>query len=538
MVRVTGHAKTYMVLPDCDVPKGVIAENRRLEFIVEVDGRPPDHRSELYLNDIALPRFTRGGKTVFLFENEFFAGDLRIAIIREGEVLSMAEVEVDADLAKLTRDEYATMVSETSRATLALYRLGVVTMPASTSANGLRCDVVTLELIRTNFVRFERAVSRIADHPVRLLESMSEEVDVARARRIDDRTILAALRSPHSRAATVAELASAPGLVGALGGRWAPRLRQTKREETVDAYENRVIVGFMRWLRSVIADLTERFSVGATVELPAGTEALWSARVSRWRNRIANLERRSIFSGLRPEHGLRATSVFRMHPDYAAAFSAMSRMRAGLGVAGLARPNLSVDRTYRLYEIWCYVSLLAAAASVFPNSRARIAEVLRGCEDGRAFGMVLAQGGAGNIPLEETLILTYQRRVTRKPAADGVRTPLVEAIPDIALSRLDPSGRCTGMVVLDPKYRSGSSLNAGVQDLHAYRDSILGYDDKPVVRGAVVMAPRPSDLPILKGAIPLNMPAIAEVRPAHDQGVFERLLTRSVEMLSSTLCVA
>lgn len=94
------------------------------------------------------------------------------------------------------------------------------------------------------------------------------------------------------------------------------------------------------------------------------------------------------------------------------------------------------------------------------------------------------------------------------------------------------------MVVLDPKYRSGSSLNAGVQDLHAYRDSILGFDDKPVVRGAVVMAPRPGSLPILEGKIPLNMPAIAEVRPAHDLGVFERLLKQAVEVLPDTHCAA
>lgn len=68
---------------------------------------------------------------------------------------------------------------------------------------------------------------------------------------------------------------------------------------------------------------------------------------------------------------------------------------------------------------------------------------MRGSEDARAFGTVLAQGNAGNIPLEESLILTYQRRVTRKPAADGVRTPLVDAIPDVVLSRVDASGRCT-----------------------------------------------------------------------------------------------
>ena len=524
------------MFPACTVPRGFITENRRLEFTVEADGKPLDGNCDLLLNDVPVPRLPRRGEAAFLFETEFYAGDIRIAVVRDGTVLFSTEIEVDPDAAKLTREEYAAMVAETARATLALYRLGAVTMPATASAGAARSDVITLELIRTNLEKFERAVSQIADRPLRTLASTSTEVDALRARRVDDRAISVALRSPHSRPAMAAERAAAPGLVRALGGLWAPRLLQTRREETLALYENRAIAGFLRWLRAALADIAQRLSAGAAVELPSGTAQVWTERIARWRARIARLERRSFFADLIPEHTLRATSVFRLHPDYAAAFTAMMRMRAGLGPAAAALPNVPVDRTYRLYEIWCYVGLLAATAAAFPRARPRVAEILRGCGAPGTLGTVLAQGSAGAIFLEEDLVLTYQRRVTPRPGSDGARTPLVEAIPDVVLSRTDPGGCCIGMAVLDPKYRAGRSLNEGIQDVHAYRDAIVGADGERLVRAAVVMAPRPVGLPTVSGPFPLKMPAVAIVRPGHDPAVFEKLLIGAIASVPRAPC--
>jgi len=313
---------------------------------------------------------------------------------------------------------------------------------------------------------------------------------------------------------------------------------QTRREETLALYENRAIAGFLRWLRAALAGIAKRLSDGAAVELPSGTTQLWTERIARWRAKIAGLERRSFFADLLPDHSLRATSVFRLHPDYAAAFAAMTRMQAGLGPAATALPDVPVDRTYRLYEIWCYVGLLAAAATTFPQARPRVTEILRGCTTPGALGTMLAQGCTGAIRLKEDLVLTYQRRVTPEPGSDGVRTPLVEAIPDVVLCRTDPCGRCIGMTVLDPKYRVGKSLNRGIQDVHAYRDAIIGADGERLVRAAVVMAPRPSGLPVVSGQLPLMMPAIAIARPGHEPAVFERLLASAIDALPKAPCTA
>jgi hypothetical protein len=220
-----------------------------------------------------------------------------------------------------------------------------------------------------------------------------------------------------------------------------------------------------------------------------------------------------------------------MQPDYASAFAAMARMKAGLG-AGAAAPSIPIDRTYRLYEIWCYINFLLAAANRFPNVQPLLGPILKGCPRPSGLGTMLAQGEASDIALGPELRLTYQRRISTMVGKDGCHTMLIEAIPDIVISRVDPSGRCLGMVVLDPKYRVRGSLLDGVRDLHVYRDAILDSDRNRVIRGAIVLAPRAHGFAEVEGEFPSGLPGIAVARPGTEQlGVFARLLEAAVRAL-------
>jgi hypothetical protein len=162
--------------------------------------------------------------------------------------------------------------------------------------------------------------------------------------------------------------------------------------------------------------------------------------------------RRGLFASISPDRSLHATSVFRSHPDYAAAFSAMTRMRSGLGVGKGAVPSMPLDRTYELYELWCYIGVLAAVADRFPDSRTKIAEILKGSPSPRGLGVLLARGDATVVPIDSTTLLTYQKRIGPQPSADGTRTLLLEVVPDITVSRIGSDGTCAGRIVLDPKY--------------------------------------------------------------------------------------
>lgn len=478
-----------------------------------------------------MDRVVRAGVTVFPFETDFYAGNIRAAILRRGRVLASVDVDVDPDIAKLTRDEYASMVSDIARSTLALYRLGAVTLPAATDAAGMRSDLVTLDLVRSNFDAFERAVARIADQPIRTLRSTAIPTDIMRTRRVDDRAIATALRSGASRVATKAEARAAPRLVGALGGRWVPTISEIRREERLDIYENRALLGFIRWLERTLAGLSRRLAAERTDIHPA-TAAVWLDRLRRWRARLSLLSRRDLFASLIPVPSLHATNVFRLHPDYASAFSAMSRMKAGLGTGAAVAPAVPIDRTHALYESWCYLNLLHAAAEAFPACRPAVAALLKGCTAPNKLGAVLARGEAARFELVEGLTMTYQRRFSTEPSCDGSRTLVVEAIPDVTLARCDASGRSVGIVVMDPKYRTGKSLTDGIRDMHVYRDAIVSDGDGRLVVGAVILAPRPGNVPVIGDDLPTEFPAAVIARPGHDPQVFRRLLGAAVKALS------
>jgi hypothetical protein len=423
------------------------------------------------------------------------------------------------------------MVADIARATLALYRHSAVTVPASANATGAQANIVAHELIRTNFDIFERAIERIANHPVRLLQSYSKNTSILKARRVHDRAIGFAIRNGRSRVATGSEALAAPKLVGSLGGQWIPGIQETRRRETTDIYEHRAILGFIRWLDAKLARIFADLSRTSSEELSAITRQVYRDRISRWRSRLAATMRRSVFTGIAAETSLYATSIFRLHPQYASAFSAMSRMRAGLSTAKFIAPAVPIDRTYQLYELWCYVGLLAAVSERFPISRKKIADILKACVSPTLLGFTLSRGDDTEIPLDDHRQITYQRRISTTPSRDGARTLVVDAVPDVCISQRSTTGLCEALVILDPKYRSGASLKDGIRDMHVYRDAILDSGGNRLVKAAVALSPRPSGLPPFPGNFPLDRPSIMALLPASDPNTFSRLLDVSLKAL-------
>lgn len=320
--------------------------------------------------------------------------------------------------------------------------------------------------------------------------------------------------------------------MGALGGGWVPNVAELRRTENADVYENRALLGFLCWLDRVLAMAARRISEeGLKTIGPAA--AVWLERIAYWRSRVSSLARRDIFIGLAADPSLRATSVFRMHPDYASAFSSMVRMRAGLGTGSTVAPAIPLDRTFSLYEIWCYIGLIQAAAECFPICRNDVSALLSGLAQPNQLGTVLANGEASSINLGNGLTLTYQRRFSSKVDANGCYTSIIQAIPDVTIARVNTKGRCTGIVVLDPKYRAGASLLDGIRDLHVYRDAIRGDEGRPLVAAAVALAPRPIGFSTFGVSGANDRPSVVTVRPGHHSDVFYNLLAEAVRALES-----
>lgn len=510
--------------PKNSTPPGFLREQRSYALIVNYNGNLANTLYELLINDYPAERIIKGKRDYYRFSTDFYAGDVRITLASAGKVLFDHQLVIDPDRFKLTRTDYRLMVADIRRATLALYRFGNVTLPAPTSASARRTALLTLELIRAHFAQFESAVSRVARQPATHLAASSKRVDVLSARRLESRNLVRALRSKSMRKATNGERLAAPKFVAATKGYWVQKVDEAKRVETRDIYEHRAILGFIMWLEKILAHVLHDLDPDQA-ELPLSIRH----RIENWRSRLRKIRSEDLFRGIKAETALRATTRFRMHPDYANIFTAMSAMRSGLGDREGVVSALPVDRTYVLYEMWCYIKLLEAASELVPSTKASIAGILRGIDDPSRLGVVLSRGDPSRIDLGDGCALTYQRRFSTIPDGEGARTFVLDAIPDVCLSALDENGQCKALAVFDPKYRVGSSLLDGLRDLHVYRDAIVGSNG-PLVRYAVALTPGSNLLNCEGGSIPEDRPAALRVRPGHDSSEFRALLKVGMSM--------
>ena len=522
--------ETYSLHPINSVPPSFFVETGRYELDVEFEASLDSGEALLLVNDARIERTTVGGRSFYPFEVGFYAGLLDIVVLQGARVLHAFTIEVEPERAKLTRQDYADMIAELARSTAALYRLSGLGMPSPVTASGPRSSIILLELVRATFDEFERAARKVLVHPNRRLTESYRRTSILRIRRADDRTIQQAVRSRKVRPATSTEREALPRLVGALGGRWTPYLHERRAVEEFNVYENRAILGFLNWLGSAIS--AARRKLEADGAFTPHQLAVWLDRINGWTRRVDALRRSPAFHGLTADPILRSTSVFRMQPEYARLFTLMSRLRSGLGAGPHAVPVLPLERTFILYEMWVYVRFLLATFHRFPASREQIQGLLKGLDRPDQLGNALCSGGASSLQIADDVALTYQRRFATTPDAEGCRTGLIEAVPDITLSRVDEGGRCVGLIVFDPKYRGGASLLDGVRDLHAYRDAIRSEGSKPLVVAAAALAPRPFDIDESALWAGAPYPGIIRARPGLQGDLFDGLLDRALIRLA------
>lgn len=505
-------------------------ETGRYEFEVEFEVAPEGEIS-LIVNNARVEKTTVGSRSFYPFDVGFYAGSLELVVLEAARVLHTLTLEVDPDVAKLTRQDYAEMLADLARSTTALYRLSGLGMPAPVSIDGTRSSIVFLELVRASIDELERAILKVAAHPNRRLAETYHDAPILRVRRADDQALARAVRSRGARPATSLEQQSLPRLVSALGGRWVAALRERRAVEEFDVYENRAVLGFLCWLGPALGAARAKIESDATIALTQSV--VWLDRIRGWSRRIDVLRRNPAFQGLRPDPVLRSTSVFRMQPEYARLFTLMSRLRSGLGGVAQVVPALPLERTFALYEMWVYVRVLLAASQRFPASQDRVRHLLRGLASPQQLGASLSTGHASTLHLAPDVTLTYQRRFAVTPDAEGCQTGLIEAVPDIVLSRTDAGGQCIGLIVLDPKYRGGASLLDGVRDLHAYRDAIRAPDSTPLVLAAAALAPRPFEFDETKLWAGAPYPGVVKARPGLPGDLFQDLLENALKRLSS-----
>ena len=148
--------------------------------------------------------------------------------------------------------------------------------------------------------------------------------------------------------------------------------------------------------------------------------------------------------------------------------------------------NLPLARTFELYELWCFLRLVRAAAEEYGPAGLDIHDLFIG----DAAGGVTLAAGAVTVPVGAGWKLCFQKQYREfwiEPDGRGSFSRIMT--PDVvAAHEPDATGEAGRLIVLDAKYRIDDGLNDALSSIHTYRDALVREVRSGTVEGIVTAA--------------------------------------------------
>jgi len=146
--------------------------------------------------------------------------------------------------------------------------------------------------------------------------------------------------------------------------------------------------------------------------------------------------------------------------------------------------NMPLARTFELYELWCFLRLLRAAAEEFGTEGFETS----GLFITDATGGLTVAAGAVTVPVGNGWKLCFQKHYREFWIEPGRRGSFSrDMTPDVVAMQNPPAG--TGrLIILDAKYRIDEGLNAALNSIHTYRDALVHDVGDGSVEGIVTAA--------------------------------------------------
>jgi predicted component of viral defense system (DUF524 family) len=460
---------------------GFIQETR--EYVLELrDAEDPDSW-DLLFNDVPLSPLRSQGNRIarWLWKTDFYAGGMDFELRTHGRLAARGELVIDPATLKLTRSDFAAMVSELLENTLALFSLSGARTGVSASRGQRTLPIARLEFLRARIEDLESVVKAIASRPSRKLTRSSRLVHITQCRNVDCRQL------PRRMASASTHLA-AP-IYRNIAGVGPSHLPVSEKHESVDLPENRAIKAALRSWQAWLTCFAQAIS---SVRYSDASQQEARSRVARARQ-CSQLAMRleSILNGDPWRDvsdtfvAVTASAVFRRHPDYNRFYQIYADMNRGIGQVTGDFLHLPLARTFDLYELWVFVRVVKAFAVVLGYDGTDLQRIF----DSRSLStgdIRLAE--KPSVRLSQHLSLCFKREFREYwRSVDGCGSFSRTMIPDISVVRTTSSKETDGVVVLDAKYRVEAGLNEALASLHMYRDAIV-IDGDGRRRGAVLGA--------------------------------------------------
>jgi len=484
-IRAEGGGPEWQVWPAPEaVPPGMVREGA--SYLFELRDSDDALAADLLIDDVPAealrsrhPRVAR-----WRWQPGFHAGMVEAALRVPGAGTRRFEITTDPDLRKLTRDDFDAMVREVLEDTFALFSLSAFRKGIARQQGNRPPPLARLEFLRSRADAIVNTIASIARAPRHFLRAEEVTVPAHRASRATGPEIIKSFRSGVIRTETV----KPSRLPAALRGRLPAQITLRQRRNSVDIPEHRQIKACLKswasWLNG-IADRLTKVSVQDDPEIVTSAGS-WSVRARHIARRLND----AAGTGFMSEVGeapalLRMSSLFRNDPVYQRFYRLWQDMNLGLAALFGDFLNMPLARTYELYELWCFLRLLRAAAEEYGPAGVDLSNLFLS----DAAGGVTISAGSIVVPIGGDRVLCFQRQyreywVEPEGAGSFSRT----MVPDVVLAGTGLGSACRRVIVLDAKYRINDGLNDALNSIHTYRDALVREAESGLPEGIITAA--------------------------------------------------
>ncbi len=471
------------------IPPGAVREGA--SYLFELRDSDEALAADLLIDDVPAealrsrePRMAR-----WRWEPGFHAGMVEAVLRLPGTGTRRFEITTDPDLRKLSRSDFDAMVREVLEDTFALFSLSAFRKGIARQPGNRPPPLARLEFLRSRANEIAETVAAIGRAPRHFLHAEEMTEPAHRAARATGPEIIKSFRSGAIRHETV----SPSRLPQALGGRLPAQITLRRRRNSLDIPEHRQMKACLRswsaWLGSVAEVLASR-SATDDPEITS-TVGAWAVRTRQ----VARLLDQAAATPFLMEAGegmaqLHMSSLFRRDPAYRRFYRLWQDMNLGLAALFGDFLNMPLARTYELYELWCFLRLLRAAAEEYGPAGVDLSKLfLSDAADG-----VTIAAGAVTVPVGGGNVLCFQRQYREywiEPDGHGSFSRTM--VPDVVFASGAAGGAGRRVIVLDAKYRINDGLNDALNSIHTYRDALVrevgGNDTEGIVTAAYLLTP-------------------------------------------------
>lgn len=483
LIRNETNGTSWQVWPEADSPlPGIVQETG--SYLFELRNAPEASEAELLLDDRPLEglRTPAADTARWRWSPGFHAGTVEAELRLPGSGSRRFEVVTDPDLRKLTREDFDAMVREILEDTFALFSLSSFRRNIARGSGTRPPAIARLEFLRSRVNELEAVVAAIVRSPRHRIDASERLLAYHKALRATGPEILKSFRSGRIRAEE-----GRPRLPDALQGLLPEQIRVRQRRSSLDLAEHRQMGACLRawsqWL-SAVGQTLAREDTGTDAEMRRERNG-WAARCRRLSHRLARMAAEPPFAeaGDAPPR-LMLSAIFRSDPSYRRFFQLWQDMNLGIAAVFGDFLNMPLARTFELYELWCFLRLVRAAADEFGPEGINASDLFI---TDAAGGLTIA-AGAVTVKTGEGWKLCFQKQYREFWIEPGGRGSFSrDMTPDVAITQ-EVAGDGGRLIILDAKYRIEEGLNAALNSIHTYRDALVREVEGGAVEGIVTAA--------------------------------------------------